>query len=149
VFEGHVNAIRLVVRYGTPAQAAAAAADAIGGHLFAIWAAENPDAPLRLVGDRLAGSKTFASGAGIAANLVKLARLAAEAAVLDALRLAQQSVGIAAFVIGHPIERLSRDLGTYLRQPAMDMVLAEQTANQPIKRWSSCGSLLRRRSGSI
>jgi alkylation response protein AidB-like acyl-CoA dehydrogenase len=267
-FEGHVNAIRLVVRYGTPAQAAAAAADAIGGHLFAIWAAENPDAPLRLVGDRLAGSKTFASGAGIvtralvtaeretagsqmvlvqlapgegfdgskirlqgmrgagtgvvrldgiaapesswigaagdymrqpeislgawrtlavqlggldalldalrtdlvgrgrdgdpyqlarvgqaliaretarlwlehtaalaesddaaaledAANLVKLARLAVEAAVLDALRLAQQSVGIAAFIIGHPIERLSRDLGTYLRQPAMDMVLAE------------------------
>ncbi|HSV02374.1 MAG TPA: hypothetical protein VLI41_04145 [Phenylobacterium sp.] len=55
VFEGHVNAIRLVVRSGTPAQAAAAAADAIGGHLFAIWAAENSDAPLRLVGDRLAG----------------------------------------------------------------------------------------------
>jgi alkylation response protein AidB-like acyl-CoA dehydrogenase len=60
-----------------------------------------------------------------AANYVKLARLAVEACCVEAIRLAQRSVGLAAFLQPHPIERLCRDIGTYLRQPALDDVLAE------------------------
>ena len=60
---------------------------------------------------------------------VNLARLAVETACLDALRLAQRSLGLAAFVQPNPVERLSRDLGTYLRQPAPDAVLLEAGAH--------------------
>ena len=59
---------------------------------------------------------------------VNLARLAVETACLDALRLAQRSLGLAAFIQPNPVERLSRDLGTYLRQPAPDAVLLEAGA---------------------
>lgn len=54
---------------------------------------------------------------------VNLARLAVESACLDALRLVQRSLGLAAFAQPNPVERLARDLGTYLRQPAPDEVL--------------------------
>ena len=45
------------------------------------------------------------------------ARIAVESACLDALGEAECSLGLAAFVAPHPVELLSRDLGTYLRQP--------------------------------
>ncbi len=265
LYEGHVNAIRLIARYGTGAQILRAADDARAGHLFAIWAAEAPDAPVRLRDGELAGRKTTGSGVGLvaravvtatlpdggeqlvyvadppatpdgpfldlhglhgtataplrldgvaapaealigvpgdymrqpeislsawrtlavilggldalaealrddlvvrnrtgsphqrarfgkmlvaretaalwvarccgpaeaenpgeaAANLVKLARIATEAAAFDAIRLAQRSAGLAGLVRPHAIERLSRDLATYLRQPALDEVLDE------------------------
>jgi alkylation response protein AidB-like acyl-CoA dehydrogenase len=54
---------------------------------------------------------------------INLARLAVEAACLDAMRLTQRSLGLAAFMAGHPAERLCRDLATYLRQPAPDETL--------------------------
>jgi hypothetical protein len=41
------------------------------------------------------------------------------------MRLAQRSLGLAAFFQPSPIERLMRDLGTYLRQPAPDEALTE------------------------
>ncbi len=268
VFEGHLNAIRLILRYGTSRQATQAASETTEGLLFAIWDAEAADAPVRLVGGRLVGRKRFASAAGFvdravvtaalpdeggsqlvmvplapgqgvegttplslhgmrgartgevgldgiaappealigrpgdymrqpeislgawrtlavllggidalvdmlrrdllarrrtgdphqrarlaqvlvaretarlwversslmaeddaagedAANYVKLARMAVEAAGLEALRLAQRSVGLAGFVAPHPLERLARDLGTYLRQPALDAISEE------------------------
>ena len=56
---------------------------------------------------------------------VNLARIAVEAAALDAMRHAQRALGLAAFVRPHPVERLLRDLATYLRQPAPDIVLTE------------------------
>lgn len=59
---------------------------------------------------------------------VNLARLAVEAACLDALRHIQASLGLTAFLAPHPVERLARDLGTYLRQPARDAVLLEAAA---------------------
>nr|WP_256488175.1 acyl-CoA dehydrogenase family protein [Deinococcus sp. HSC-46F16] len=67
VYEGHVNALELIRRYGTPAQLARAARDAHAGELFGVWNTE--DGPgLRLVrgpgGLILAGGKTFASGLG-------------------------------------------------------------------------------------
>lgn len=59
---------------------------------------------------------------------VNLARLAVERAGLDILQLAQRSVGLQGFLRGHPLERLSRDLSTYLRQPAPDRALTSAAA---------------------
>jgi alkylation response protein AidB-like acyl-CoA dehydrogenase len=64
-----------------------------------------------------------------------LARIAVEAACLDAMRLVQRSLGLSAFRRGNPVERVCRDLATYLRQPAPDEVLTEAAAhfaNQPM-----------------
>ena len=51
-----------------------------------------------------------------------------EKAGLDVLQLAQRSVGLQGFMREHPLERLSRDLATYLRQPAPDRALATAAA---------------------
>ncbi len=56
---------------------------------------------------------------------VNLARIAVEAACLDAMRLAQRALGLTAFIRPNPVERLLRDLAVYLRQPAPDAVLTE------------------------
>ncbi|AWN46759.1 acyl-CoA dehydrogenase [Methylobacterium terrae] len=270
VYEGHVNALQLVARYGDPAARRALFADARAGHLFGVWNTEPPSGGLVLGGDgRLTGCKTFASGAGYvtralvtarrpgeeaplmlvaaleagtradlsawrahgmrasatgtvdmtglaplavlggpddyhrqphfsggawrfaavqlggveavfeawrghlartgrgddphqlarlgegaialegarlfvarAAGLVaedalpaerivafvNLTRLAVERAGLEVLGLAQRSVGLQGFLRGHPLERLSRDLATYLRQPAPDRALTGAAA---------------------
>ncbi|HEX4367798.1 MAG TPA: acyl-CoA dehydrogenase [Rhodopila sp.] len=57
--------------------------------------------------------------------IVGLARIAVETACLDAMRLVQRSLGLSAFRQGNPVERICRDLSTYLRQPAADAVLTE------------------------
>lgn len=54
---------------------------------------------------------------------VGLARTAVERACLDGIERAQRSLGLAAFMTDNPVERLMRDLQTYLRQPAADEVL--------------------------
>jgi alkylation response protein AidB-like acyl-CoA dehydrogenase len=54
---------------------------------------------------------------------VNLARIAVEAACLEAMRLTQRSLGLGGFIAGHPAERVCRDLATYLRQPAPDETL--------------------------
>ncbi|UHC18902.1 acyl-CoA/acyl-ACP dehydrogenase [Methylobacterium currus] len=59
---------------------------------------------------------------------VDLARIAVERAGLEVLGLAQRSVGLQGFLRGHPLERLSRDLATYLRQPAPDRALTAAAA---------------------
>lgn len=59
---------------------------------------------------------------------VNLARLAVEKSGLDVLQLAQRSVGLQGFLRAHPLERLSRDLATYLRQPAPDRALTTAAA---------------------
>ncbi len=56
---------------------------------------------------------------------VNLARIAVESACLDAMRHAQRALGLGALVRPNPVERLLRDLATYLRQPAPDLVLTE------------------------
>ena len=63
-----------------------------------------------------------------AITYVGLARLAVERACLDTMELAQRSLGVAALLRSNPVERLCRDLATYLRQPAADMVLTEAAA---------------------
>jgi alkylation response protein AidB-like acyl-CoA dehydrogenase len=59
---------------------------------------------------------------------VNLARVAIEAASMEALALVERSLGLQAFLAGTEIERLRRDLATYLRQPAPDECLAEGAA---------------------
>jgi alkylation response protein AidB-like acyl-CoA dehydrogenase len=266
LWEGHVNAIRLVATYGTPAQLRALAQDAAAGHLLGLWVTDGAT-PLRLDGRDLTGAKSICSGAGHltcalvtaqppagdavlaivhldnraratpsairlqgmraattgamdltgleatvvgqpgdylrqpdfsagawrtsavtlggmdalialtqaeltargraenphqlarmgaaliaqetaalwltrAATLaeapttnpghvaayVNLARIAVEAAALDLIRLVQRSLGLSAFIQGHPAEILLRDLATYLRQPAPDETLTEAAA---------------------
>jgi len=56
---------------------------------------------------------------------VNLARIAVESASFDVMRHAQRALGLGALVRPHPLERLLRDLTTYLRQPAPDDVLLE------------------------
>ncbi|MFE1600305.1 acyl-CoA dehydrogenase family protein [Methylobacterium sp. ID0610] len=275
LYEGHVNALRLVARYGDAAQRGRLFADARAGHLFGVWNTEPPEGGLTIAerdgGLALAGCKTFASGAGFVTRalvtarapgqsapvmlvvplpagaradlsdwraqgmrasatgtvsftglcvapdavlgrpddyhrqpdfsggawrfaavqlggieavfdawrshlartgrgedphqlarlgegaitlegarlwveaaartaaearlpddrivaFVNLARLAVERAGLDVLQLAQRSVGLQGFLRGHPLERLSRDLATYLRQPAPDRALTGAAA---------------------
>jgi alkylation response protein AidB-like acyl-CoA dehydrogenase len=59
---------------------------------------------------------------------VNLARLAVEAAALELMQLVQRSVGLHAFMRPNPIERISRDLATYLRQPGPDRALTDAAA---------------------
>jgi alkylation response protein AidB-like acyl-CoA dehydrogenase len=56
---------------------------------------------------------------------VGLGRIAVETACLDAMRAMQRSIGLSSFRTGTALERLCRDLQTYLRQPAPDEVLTE------------------------
>ncbi len=60
---------------------------------------------------------------------VNFARIAIEAACLDSMTLIERSLGLAAFLHPDPIERIRRDLATYLRQPAADDVLTEAAAH--------------------
>lgn len=68
LYEGHVNALQLVERFGNDAQKDRAAAAARRGELFGVWNTESSDGvKLGATGEgffRLAGSKTFASGLG-------------------------------------------------------------------------------------
>ncbi len=74
-----------------------------------------------------AAQRAEASEAPVADRVayVNLARIAVETACLDAMRLAQRALGLAAFLRPNPVERLLRDLAVYLRQPAPDSVLTE------------------------
>lgn len=59
---------------------------------------------------------------------VNLARLAVEQAGLDLMELVHRSIGLQSFVRPNPIERISRDLATYLRQPGPDRALTTAAA---------------------
>ena len=63
--------------------------------------------------------------AGDVMGVVGLARIAAEHAALDVIRLVQRGLGLGGFLSDNPAERIMRDLATYLRQPAPDETLTE------------------------
>ena len=66
LYEGHVNAIRLVAEHGTPGQRAAAASAARDGALFGVWNTERPGIDLRIDAEGiLRGGKVLCSGAGL------------------------------------------------------------------------------------
>jgi alkylation response protein AidB-like acyl-CoA dehydrogenase len=54
-----------------------------------------------------------------------LTRMVTERAALDVLERVQRGVGLMAFMQTNPIERISRDLATYLRQPVPDMAMRD------------------------
>ena len=72
IFEGHVNAVRLIDRYGTQAQRERVFDDVHGGALLAIWGADG-DKPARTNAGSLVGAKTFASGLGEVAHAIATA----------------------------------------------------------------------------
>lgn len=53
-----------------------------------------------------------------------LTRMVTERCALDVMETVQRGVGLSSFVRPHPIERISRDLATYLRQPVPDMAMS-------------------------
>lgn len=65
LFEGHVDAIQIALRYGSEAQRAALRQAVAGGARLGVWNADLAGEPLRLENGRLSGGKSFASGAGI------------------------------------------------------------------------------------
>jgi len=58
-----------------------------------------------------------------AAATVNLGRIAIEAACVETIELVQRSLGLSAFMQSNFVERLCRDIATYLRQPAPDEAL--------------------------
>ena len=54
-----------------------------------------------------------------------LTRMVTERCALDVMETVQRGVGLSSFVRPHPIERISRDLATYLRQPVPDMAMSD------------------------
>ncbi|KMO37625.1 acyl-CoA dehydrogenase [Methylobacterium tarhaniae] len=111
------------------------------GHLARTGRGDDPHQLARLGEGAIAleGARLFvARAAGLVADealpaervvaFVDLTRLAVERAGLEVLGLAQRSVGLQGFLRGHPLERLSRDLATYLRQPAPDRALTGAAA---------------------
>lgn len=57
-----------------------------------------------------------------------LTRTVTERACLDVLEAVQRGVGLGAFMRPDPIERVARDLATYLRQPVPDAAMADGAA---------------------
>jgi alkylation response protein AidB-like acyl-CoA dehydrogenase len=109
--------LRRTNRGGDPHQAARLGQAAIAAETARLWV---DAAALRAEAEPVAID---------AATYANLARLAVERAALDVLEVAQRSVGLAAFLRPHPLERVCRDLATYLRQPAPDRALAAAAAD--------------------
>jgi alkylation response protein AidB-like acyl-CoA dehydrogenase len=58
-------------------------------------------------------------------GFANLTRMVTERAALDVIERVQRGIGLAAFMRGNPIERISRDLATYLRQPVPDLAMRD------------------------
>jgi alkylation response protein AidB-like acyl-CoA dehydrogenase len=74
LYEGHVNALALVLRYGGEG-CEQLIRDAAAGHLFAVWNTEPDPKGLALDGECLEGAKSLASGAGYVTRALVTARL--------------------------------------------------------------------------
>ncbi len=69
LFEGHMNATKLVMAYGAAPLRAEVARRVRDGLLLGVWGADVPAAPLQMVAEadaiRLQGAKSYASGLGV------------------------------------------------------------------------------------
>lgn len=54
-----------------------------------------------------------------------LTRMVTERAATDVMERVQRGVGLTSFMHGSPIERICRDLSTYLRQPVPDLAMSD------------------------
>jgi alkylation response protein AidB-like acyl-CoA dehydrogenase len=61
----------------------------------------------------------------IVVAFANLTRMVTERCALDVMEAVQRGVGLASFIRPHPIERISRDLATYLRQPVPDLAMSD------------------------
>lgn len=68
LFEGHVDALQIVTRYGSAEQKRHTEFLARSGAVFGVWNADKPDDPSRIEEGRLSGAKAFASGAGMVSH---------------------------------------------------------------------------------
>ena len=71
---------------------------------------------------RLSGDEADTLNAVAFANLT---RTVTERCALDVMEAVQRGVGLASFIRPNPIERISRDLATYLRQPVPDLAMSD------------------------
>ncbi|MFN4271367.1 MAG: acyl-CoA dehydrogenase family protein [Aliihoeflea sp.] len=62
IYEGHVNALFLIERFGTARQKECYSRIVRDGGVFGVWNTDEASDPLRLVNDLFAGRKNFASG---------------------------------------------------------------------------------------
>jgi alkylation response protein AidB-like acyl-CoA dehydrogenase len=56
---------------------------------------------------------------------VNMTRTVTERSALDVMEAVQRGVGLGSFVRPNPIERICRDLSTYLRQPVPDLAMSD------------------------
>jgi hypothetical protein len=92
------------------------------------WIARETARLWTTVAARAAEGTELASPDAIVAT-VHFARIAIESASMEALALVERSLGLQAFLVGTEIERVRRDLATYLRQPAPDEALTEAASH--------------------
>jgi alkylation response protein AidB-like acyl-CoA dehydrogenase len=69
-----------------------------------------------------------------------LTRMVTERAALDVLEHVQRGIGLSAFMRPNPIERICRDLVTYLRQPVPDLAMTD-AARAVLDRTLSVGDI--------
>lgn len=98
-------------------QRARVAACAVAAETAALWI----DQAARLVAT---GSRPTAETLAY----VGLTRGVTERAALDTMEAAQRGLGLGSFMRPHAVERVARDLATYLRQPAPDGAMADAAA---------------------
>jgi alkylation response protein AidB-like acyl-CoA dehydrogenase len=111
--------LRSTGRGGDPHQAARLGQAAIAVETGRLWVERAAS---------VAQSPTEATETDRIVAYVNLARLAVERAGLDLMELAHRSVGLEGFIRPNPIERITRDLATYLRQPGPDRALTSAAA---------------------
>jgi alkylation response protein AidB-like acyl-CoA dehydrogenase len=137
LFEGHLNAWRLVAQFGSPPLREHAATLMRGGSLLALWVADDPHDGVVLDGERLVlrGAKRFCSGAHAVGGAVITARIGEDAQLvwIDGPSRARFDAGDAWPLTGmHATESVRCDMtgleiapqallgppGAYLREPA-------------------------------
>ena len=107
--------LRRTGRGGDPHQAARLGQAAMATETGRLWVERAAEIADEALGSARSSDQVVA--------YVNLARLAVERAGLDLMQLVQRSVGLQGFMRPNPIERVSRDLATYLRQPGPDRAL--------------------------
>ncbi len=104
-------------RGGDPYQRVRIAACATAVETASLWVAQ--------------ASRMVAEGTRPTAEIlayVGLTRGVTERAGLDVMEAAHRGLGLGSFMRPHPVERVARDLATYLRQPAPDGAMADAAA---------------------
>jgi alkylation response protein AidB-like acyl-CoA dehydrogenase len=73
-------------------------------------------------------SRRFADGSlepAAVVAFVNMTRIVTERAALDVIQNVQRGLGLSGFMKPNPIERICRDLSTYLRQPVPDLAMSD------------------------